>query len=475
MKLRISSLAAITLLVASAMPLQITAQAAPLTPPHYKLVDLGTFGGPHSQFNFGSRIINRKGAAAAGASTSIPDPPCTFDSPYCFIFQAGKYDNGKFKNLGALAEGQDSFAIALNDFGIVVGGSNNGQVDPVTGAPIGVAVRWEKNKIVNLGTLGGSSSFAVDINDAGVTVGIAENTTPDPDNLGGELTGFPSPTQWRAALWAGGTVLDLGTLGTGPDAFALLVNKRNQVTGFSYTDSVVNSETGLPTVHAFLWENGKMTDIPSLGGLFASPSGLNDRGQVVGTSDLAGDLTQHPFSWFRGVLTDLGTLGGTNGNAAWVNDAGAIVGAADLLGDVSHHGFLWQDGVMQDLPPIANAPCSNAFGINSRGQVVGNSTDCNGNGLGATLWDRGRVFDLNTFVPAGSGIFLYECAFVGENGEIAVAGEVSNGDHHAFLLLPMEDGNEHAALPSSPTAIKHSVAASEFVRSSPGIRIKPRN
>ncbi len=455
-QIAVTTVAVLGVLIASATALA----AQVITPKHsnYRVVDLGTFGGPHSQFNFNSRIINRKGTAVGGASTSIPDPLCLFDSPYCFVFHAGKYENGFFSDLGSLPGGANSFAVAVNSAGVAVGVSENGLIDPVTGLPVAVGAAWKKDQAIDLGSFGGTFGIAVDINDRGEIAGGAENTVPDPDDLGGILLGFASPTQWHAALWHNGTPLDLGTLGTGPDSFAGFVNKFGQVAGVSYTNSIVNPETGIPPVHPFLWQNGQMVDVGTLGGLFAAPSGLNDRGQVVGASDVAGDLTQHPFSWNRGVMTDLGTFGGDNGSAAWVNDAGDVVGEADFPGDAIHHGFVWTNGVLNDLKPVGSAPCSNAFSINSSGQVVGNSTNCHGTGLGAVLWENGSAIDLNSFIPPGSGISFDESVFIGDDGEIAVDGQL-NGNHRAFILVP--DGDCDDACESRIAANQNSAMSNQ--------------
>jgi probable HAF family extracellular repeat protein len=72
----------------------------------------------------------------------------------------------------------------------------------------------------------------------------------------------------------------------------------------------------------------RMIDLGTLGGTLGVANWLNNRGQVVGQSNLAGDLTAHPFLWDRGSLKDLGTLGGTFGVATSVSDAGVIVGGA---------------------------------------------------------------------------------------------------------------------------------------------------
>ena len=118
---------------------------------------------------------------------------------------------------------------------------------------------WNHHKITDLGTLGGSFSLADSINDRGEIGGGAENTNPDPDNFGGAATGLPSPTQWHATLWRNGIPMDLGTLG-GPDSFGV-VNDRGQVAGNSYTNSIVNPETGIPTIDPFFWENSQWSTL----------------------------------------------------------------------------------------------------------------------------------------------------------------------------------------------------------------------
>src|SRR5450755_1032141 len=101
---------------------------------------------------------------------------------------------------------------------------------------------------------------------------------------------------------------DLGTLG-GPEATAYVINERGQVTGGSYTNSTPNAVSdscgqNVPTFDPFVWENGKLIDLGTLGGTCGFGSTINNRGQVVGQSDLAGDVYFHPFLWDRGKLTD---------------------------------------------------------------------------------------------------------------------------------------------------------------------------
>ena len=185
-----------------------------------------------------------------------------------------------------------------------------------------------------------------------------------------------------------------------------------------------------------------MVNIGTLGGVFGTVSGLNNRGQVAGTSDLAGDQEAHPFIWQRGSLRDLGTLGGSSAFSNWLDEGGGVVGGSYTENDLLFRAFRWVNGHMTNLGSLNGDQCSIAWSGNSKGQVVGNSfPDCDQ--PHAFLWENsGPMVDLNTFLTPGSGVVLREGVFINERGEIAVTGHVVNGDEHAFVLVPLDDPNE---------------------------------
>lgn len=414
----------------------------------YKLIDLGTLGGPNSQVNGGPPpMINNRGVIAGEADTA---EPCSyFDG---FVSPAVRWDDdGVITNLGLLPGGCFSLPNAINSRGMMVGSGDIGVIDPVAGVPEIRADFRYKGQILNLGTFGGTNSLANDLNNHAQVVGGAENTDPDPWDFGGIL-GLASPTAWHAFLWQDGVMQDLGTLG-GPDSFGFLINERGWIAGFSFTNSIPNTTTGIPTIHPFLWKRGAMIDLGTLGGTFGSVAGLNNRGQVVGFSDLSGDLANHAFLWDRGVLTDLGTLGGDNSNAFWINDAGQVVGNADLA-DGTHHAFVWRDGKMTDLGTVGGDPCSNGFYINARGQVVGTTADCHGTKLHSVLWEDGSAVDLGAQVLPGSDFAFIEPRVINDAGDIVAIGTLLNGDEHAVLLKPEGfcDRNCEAGISQARTA-----------------------
>ena len=202
-----------------------------------------------------------------------------------------------------------------------------------------------------------------------------------------------------------------------------------------------------------------MIDLGTLGGTFSGVDGpailLNNRGQVAGTSTLAGDvnpatggLIYHPFLWERGVMKDLGTLGGDTGFVTWITNAGGVMGTADLpgpSGSQNHHAFLWRNGVKTDLGSLGSS--SHGEGINSQGQIVGRYriAELENPRQHAFLWENGGpMVDLNTLIPPNSSLELEEGGNINDRGEIAGRGVPPGCDDvdacgHAFILIPCDN------------------------------------
>ena len=360
----LTCITAMTLFACLAFPMGLAAQKEPLEKIHrYKLVVIGTLGGPQSYGDAGHNAanVNKHGVAVGVADTDMPDPLYPNFNPgltqligaYPFIYHAFTTRGGTILDLGALPGGTNSVSSFITENGLVSGQSLNGDIDPLTGWPEMNAVLWKDGKIINLGTLGGHESGAGQVNSRGQVTGVSTNSVPDPFSF--LYPGVSNGTQTRAFVWdEKNGMQDLGTLG-GPDAFAPLINEGGQIAGFSFTNFAPNSTTGLPTLDPFLWENGRMIDLGTLGGTFGVVGGLfalNRRGQVVGQSNLAGDVISHPFLWTApGPMLDLGSLGGTFEGANTMNDAGTVIGGGTLAGDqeeINDHGEIFGIGTLSN-------------------------------------------------------------------------------------------------------------------------------
>jgi probable HAF family extracellular repeat protein len=463
---RLTRSALLAALIALFIPLPPAAGAA-ATHHHYKLIDIGTLPGL-SIYNRpvttnGSapteyeQILNNQGTLVGGADTPIENQNNCYNpfnqSIDCYLQHAFVWQNGTLTDLGTLPTGSNSFAYFLSDNGLIIGGSDIGTYDPNSEQPEYHAVLWSNGTITDLGTpgLGGTSSLATGVNDAGQVVGGAQNAIPDPYSF------FGLGTQTRAFLWQNGQIQDLGTLG-GPDAFATYVNNEGQITGVSDTNYTPNPNTGSPPQNPFLWQNGRMKDLGNLGGAQAAVNGFSARGDVIGWMTLAGEQVYHAFLWNGAKLVDLNTFSGALGGdytfANALNDAGVVVGQSTFPGDQTQHAVLWQNGVTTDLGTLHGDPCSEAGSINLSGQVVGASQSALGGCnpfTSAFLWENGGpMVDLNTLLSSPSTILLTGAFWINDAGEITGRGVPAGcGDvdmcGHAYLLIPCDANHPNIA------------------------------
>jgi probable HAF family extracellular repeat protein len=105
---------------------------------------------------------------------------------------------------------------------------------------------------------------------------------------------------------------------------------------------------------------------------------MNNAGQIVGYSEIVGGESSHAFLYNEGLMLDVGTLGGANSRADSINNVGQIVGWAQTA-NRDQHAFLWSDGRMIDLNSLASmrpgVALVEACAINDVGQIVANGSN----------------------------------------------------------------------------------------------------
>ena len=239
------------------------------------------------------------------------------------------------------------------------------------------------------------------------------------------------------------TITDLGSLGLGV-SHGLAINANGQVTG----DSVLSTLVQVPCPpqqyggakkcfkhpdHAFVWSNGTMTDLGSLGGLYSQGVAINGTGEVVGESATKSAGPFEPFLWNGHSMKALSAPATVYG----INDPGQIVGHCYDGTFLQSYACVVSNGTITALPESnPNIECLQittipgnipaAVAINNSGQVLGNCFNSAG-GL-AVVWTN----DTPTELPTLGGVASSGTAISG-NGQVVGTSETSTGAEDGFL------------------------------------------
>jgi probable HAF family extracellular repeat protein len=308
----------------------------------------------------------------------------------------------------------NSQAYGVNNYGDVAGRAEIGSM----GYPV-VWLGGSTAQIISTGAM--CLQQAEEISDSGYVVGTAWTTPP-----GSPCGGFATPNGF---FWKPG-MSSATMFGSGAHS----VNDSSNIAGELYDGYAVEATT---------W--------PSVGG---SPSYLTWYGGAARSIDsvpvVAGDMRlkggpSHAFLWINGWMQDLGTLGGSWSVAyrsvalSWPDPAGYsvfTVGAADLPSTPSGivtHAFVHNAGPLFDLGTLPGDLNSVAYGVNRSKTIVGASTSATGTSR-AFIVKGGVMYDLNTLIPK-SDWFLTSARDISDSGYIVGEG-IHGGVRRAYLLVP---------------------------------------
>jgi probable HAF family extracellular repeat protein len=331
----------------------------------------------------------------------------------------------------------------------------------------------------DLGTLGGPNSAASGPNASYQVPILAETSKKDP--LGEDFCGFGTHLICLGALW-NGTMTPLATLG-GNNGQALVINNRGQLIG-SAENGAKDPTCAPPQVldyEAVLWgpNPGQVQALPPLpGDTVGFAFGLNNSGQVVGSSGTCANTPLVPFAygphavlWQNGLPTAFANLGGTMlGVGVGINDLGQVVGGSDLPSEipgfpfVQVHCTLYSQAGPEDLGTVGTDFSSLPTWINNNGEVVGASCDKMGN-CRAFLWQNKAMMDLNALIPADSPLYLMFAEGINDAGEIVgLALQTSTGETHAFVATPSSTAAAAESLSPAAQAATSPMVLSEDVR-----------
>jgi probable HAF family extracellular repeat protein len=334
----------------------------------------------------------------------------------------------------------------------------------VTAFPLasqGVAVagfgqhRLASYHVTELGALGGAASAGNSINNRGWVTGNSD---------------LPGDRMTRATLWRAGTTVSLGTLG-GPNSAVLwpVKNDKGLIVGVSETAKLNplgedwSCSVFFPTVthhvcRGFVWRDGSMRALPTLGGPDGFATGANDRGRVVGWAEntvhdptcqapqvlqfraVVWNIRQHKMAR-RHKITELRPLSNDTVSAATaINNRGQVVGISGICGFAvggfsARHAVLWQHGTVRNLGSLGGKAWNTPMAINNWGEVVGFANlpgrDQAAPNFHAFIWTRhGPMRDLGTL----PGDAVSEGLGINDRGQVVgISCKAGFADCRAFL------------------------------------------
>ncbi|MBV8221934.1 MAG: DUF3466 family protein, partial [Candidatus Eremiobacteraeota bacterium] len=309
------------------------------------------------------------------------------------------------------------------------------------------ATLWSRGRQEDLGTLGGPNSAIEQPNTSvnGVLIGTSDTSTTNR-----YAAGFcGSPKGCLGFIWRDGHMKALPTLG-GPNGSGSTVNDEGQIIGYAET-AVEDKACGAPKVYGFLLnpKHGMQVLPPLSGDILSAAIAINNRGQVAGVSGpcpVSAALV-HPVFWRDRTPTQLTTLGGATNNIAFaINDHGEIVGWSDLPGDTTDHGVVWNAGShkITDLGTLPGDVESEAYGINNRGQIVGPSckkvSTSSNRTCHAFLYEDGEIIDLNSLlVHPNPRYVVAEATAINNDGDIS-ADVIDKQTHRELTVIARPTG-----------------------------------
>ena len=320
------------------------------------------------------------------------------------------------------------------------------------------AVLWYRGLRIDIGApgLGGLNSQAFGVNDRGQAVGEGQTSIPNGEDFCGfSALGFPgSSTSCLPFIWQNGLMTKLPTLG-GANGSANLLNNRGEVVGFAETDKP-QPNCPVSQFEPVIWENSGIHSLPTFpGDPDGAAFGINDNGQVVGVSGSCAPFNgnsqlylfeSHALLWEKGIATDLGSFGGTGafaGNhACAINNFGQVVGHSDATGDATTYAFLWTRE--SGMQNLKTLPGD--FGSLALG--INDRGEVVGSSFGlnfffrAFLWQNGKMTDLNSLIPANSPLYLQLAESINSDGDIVGLGQTPSGEVHGFLAIPRDSESD---------------------------------